>query len=137
MNRMPEIHLAEAESKFHQLRRKHPTFIYKSFHIEPLDGELKVSFQFTIEPDIHFAPEISIQAGEPSIIQSLNPAVLNNLAFHLGLTEMLSYWKATCSPAIVIEAGPLDAQQVEWWIELMLLAMGEFFYVSQIDCERT
>src|SRR5438128_1920090 len=133
MNRMPEIHSAEAESKFHQLRRKHPRFIYKSFHIEPLDGELKVSFQFTIEPDIHFAPEISIQSVEPSIIQLLNPAVLNNLAFHLGLIEMLSYWKATCSPEIVIEAGSLDAQQVAWWIDLILHGMGEFFYVNQID----
>ena len=136
MNRMPEIHLAEAESKFHQLRRKHPRFIYKSFHIEPLDGELKVAFQFAIEPDIHFTPEISIQSVEPSIIQLLNPAVLNNLAFHLGLIEMLSYWKATCSPEIVIEAGPLDAQQVEWWSDLILHGMGEFFYVNQIDFKQ-
>jgi hypothetical protein len=136
MNRMPEIHLAEAESKFHQLRRKHPRFIYKSFHIEPLDGELKVSFKFTIAPDIHFEPEISIQSVEPSTLRSLNPSVLNNLAFHLGLIEMLSYWKATCSPEIVIEAGPLDSQQVEWWIDLILHGMGEFFYVNQINFKQ-
>src|ERR1041384_6042254 len=136
MNRMPETHLAEAESKFHQLRRKHPRFIYKSLHIAHLDDALKVSCQFTIEPDIHFAPEIKIQSVEPSIIQSLNPAVLNNLAFHLGLIEMLSYWKATCSPEIVIEAGFLDSQQVEWWIGLILHGMGEFFYVNQIDFKQ-
>ncbi|MEN3333078.1 MAG: UDP-N-acetyl-alpha-D-muramoyl-L-alanyl-L-glutamate epimerase [Blastocatellia bacterium] len=136
MNRMPEIHLTESQSKFHQLRSKHPRFIYERFDWELLDSGLKVSFQFAIEPYIHFAPEISIQAGEPSIIRSLNPAVLNNLAFHLGLIEMLSYWKATCSPEIVIEAGPLDAQQVDWWIDLLLQGMGEFFYVNQIDFKQ-
>src|SRR4051794_28598783 len=120
MNRMSEVHLAEAESRFEQLRNQHPRFIYKSFRWELLEDELNVSFHFAIDPDIHFEPEIQIQSVDPSTVQSLDPAVLNNLAFHLGLIEMLSYWKAICSPDMVIEAGPLDSRQVEWWRDLIL-----------------
>jgi len=46
---------------------------------------------------------------------------------------MLSYWKAVCSPEILVRAGFLDAQQLSWWTDLLLHGMREFFYVNQID----
>ena len=46
---------------------------------------------------------------------------------------MISYWKATCSPEIEINPGYLDKSQVNWWKDLILKGMGEFFYKNKIN----
>jgi len=66
-------------------------------------------------------------------LNALSPGTLELFVFHLGLIEMLSYWKATCSPEILVRAGSLDAQQIVWWTDLLLHGMREFFYVNQIE----
>jgi hypothetical protein len=47
--------------------------------------------------------------------------------------ELPTYWKATCSPEIVIEAGVLNADQIAWWHDLLIKGQGEFYYLNQID----
>jgi hypothetical protein len=116
-----------------QLRRKYPRFTYDGFAVERLSEALRFRFHFTIEPDISFAPETTIEAVDWNRITALDTGALDLLVFHLGLIEMLSYWKATCSPEILVRAGSLDARQVAWWMDLLLHGMREFFYVNQID----
>ncbi len=58
---------------------------------------------------------------------------MNNLVFHLGLMEIPTYWKATCSPEIVVKAGPLNKEQIKWWKDLIIKGMGQFFYENKID----
>jgi UDP-N-acetyl-alpha-D-muramoyl-L-alanyl-L-glutamate epimerase len=120
-------------AKVEQLRRKHPRFIYHSFTVERAGGALKLRFHFTIEPNLEFTPETVIEAVDWDRINALSPGLLELLVFHLGLVEMLSYWKATCSPELLVQAGFLDPQQLDWWTDLLLHGMREFFYVNQID----
>ncbi len=47
--------------------------------------------------------------------------------------EIPSYWKATCSPEIVVEVGHLTKQQISWWHDLIIKGMGEYFYKNKID----
>jgi hypothetical protein len=122
-----------APRKAEHLRRKHPQFTYDSFAVERSGEALRLRFHFTIEPGIRFAPETIIEAVDWHRIQALSPGTLELFVFHLGLIEMLSYWKATCSPELLVRAGSLDAQQVAWWTDLLLHGMREFFYVNQID----
>lgn len=119
-----------------ELRRKHPRFVYQSYAAERVGNSLKLSFRFRLEPDIVFAPEISIESIDRSRIDALDEGVLERIAFHLGLIEMLSYWKTACPREVVIEAGALDQWQIGWWRDLWLRGMGEFFYVNQIDFRR-
>ena len=58
---------------------------------------------------------------------------LSNLIFHLGLAEMFSYWKLTCSPLIDISAGKLDNEQIRWWKDLLFKGMAQYFYENKID----
>jgi len=58
---------------------------------------------------------------------------LENLVFHLGLAEIPSYWKATASPKIIIEAGSLNKQQINWWHDLFMRGMGQYFYENNVD----
>ena len=122
-----------APRKAEHLRRKHPQFTYDSFAVERSGEALKLRFHFTIEPGIRFAPETIIEAVDWDRIQALSPGTVELFVFHLGLIEMLSYWKATCSPELLVRAGSLDAQQVAWWTDLLLHGMREFFYVNQLD----
>lgn len=118
--------------KLETLRTRHPRFIYRRYHLDRSGDTLKIGFEFETEPGIVFRPDITIPGIAPSTWEQLPPEVLHNLAFHLGLMEIPSYWKATCSPEIVVEAGPLDEWQRAWWTDLLLNGMTEFFFVNQI-----
>ena len=48
------------------------------------------------------------------------------------MVELVSYWKITCSPQVVIEAGTLNEDQILWWKDLYFNGLGEFFYVNKI-----
>ena len=116
-----------------RLRRQHPRLYYRSFAVVNLGDRLLFRFDLEIEPRIRFRPWVEIGGLDPRWVAGLSPEVLNNLAFHLGLMEIPSYWKATCSPEIVVQAGPLDGWQLAWWKQLLLDGQGEFFFRNQID----
>jgi len=111
-----------------ELREKHPRFIYESFQIKKQNNELRVNFRFVLEPNVAFSPEVVIP-----IDQSLNHKETENFVFHLGLIEMISYWKAACPKEILVDAGQLTDQQIAWWHDLFIHGLGEFFYKNNID----
>ena len=122
--------------KYKILRKKYPEFIYRNYKYETRGGNLKISFFFEIPPDIQFRPQIIVKKlSRTHLVLTRN--VLDNLIFHLGLMEMLSYWKATCSPEIIIEAGCLNQKQINWWRRLIINGMGQFFYENKIDWRRS
>lgn len=114
------------------LRDNYPVFTYESFKYEVINGNLVISFIFKIAPDIEFNPTLQIEEIADKL-DKINKSVLENFIFHLGLVEMLSYWKATCSPRIEIKAGSLNEKQINWWENLLKNGLGEFFYQNKID----
>jgi len=110
------------------LRKRHPRFIYDSFQTKQQEDKLHVRFHFLLEPDVDFTPEIVVPVNS-----SLNQKELENFAFHLGLIETISYWKAACPKEVRVEAGQLTGEQVGWWHDLFIHGMGEFFYQNNID----
>ena len=58
--------------------------------------------------------------------------LMKKMIFSLGMVELVSYWKITCSPQVVIEAGALNKDQILWWKDLYFNGLGEFFYVNKI-----
>jgi len=63
----------------------------------------------------------------------LSDVFLNNIVFHIGMIEMLSYWKAACSPKIIVKPFSLNEEQVMWWKNLYFNGLGEFFYLNNIS----
>lgn len=55
------------------------------------------------------------------------------MIFSLGMVELVSYWKITCSPEVIVEAGVLNDRQILWWKDLYFNGLGEFFYVNDIS----
>lgn len=110
------------------LRAKHPTFTYENFSLTNVRNRLEVAFQFSLTPDITFHSKVSIP-----LLAEVKHETVANLVFHLGLVEAISYWKATCSPQLVVKAGQLSEQQTLWWHDLFIHGLGEFFYRNNID----
>lgn len=115
------------------LRQRHPRFFYRGYSATYNGNSLTFSFDFEIEPAIHFAPTVTIKDVSCEQIARTGQPVIDNMAFHLGLMEIPSYWKAACSPEIVIEAGSIDDFQALWWQELLCRGLGEFFFTNNID----
>jgi UDP-N-acetyl-alpha-D-muramoyl-L-alanyl-L-glutamate epimerase len=111
---------------FKELRQKHPRLIYQGFEKSFNEGNLVVRFNFLLDPDIDFHPEITLPNVDPE-------RVSDNLIFNLGMVELISYWKAACSPEIVIKTGHLDEGQISFWKDLLINGLGEFFYQNKID----
>ena len=123
-------------TRFDELRAKHPRFTYEDYAVERGGPDLKFTFSFTMAPDLAFAPTTTLRGPDAARFDALPREAIDGLAFHLGLIELLSYWKTACAPEIVIKAGALDAGQVAWWTDLILHGMREFFFVNDIDFRR-
>ena len=115
------------------LRKKYPKFVYRDYSYKLGKNNFKIDFDFEIEPGIFFNPKITIKNVKEKRIKKIKKKVLDNLVFNLGLVELLSYWKAACSPIIEIQAGFLDKNQIKWWKDLILKGMGQFFYENKIN----
>jgi len=114
-------------------RAKYPHFFYQRYSWKLREGDLQISFNFSVPPDIKFQSKILVRNVSQRDIKRVGESAIDNLVFHLGMAESLSYWKATCSPEIIVNAGALTLQQINWWKDLLLQGMGEFFYQNRID----
>lgn len=113
---------------FEQLRLIHPRFYYRDYAIEQLKTKIVITYEFILEPDIVFRPGVEISVASP-----VSEDILSLFAFHLGLVELISYWKAACPKEIIIEAGRLSEEQLRFWNDLYIHGLGEFFYRNDID----
>ena len=119
--------------QINSLRKKYPRFVYKSYSYRISKKDLEIFFDFKVSPDIAFNPKIVIKNVSNKQIRKIGKRALNTLVFNLGLVELISYWKATCSPEIEVKAGNLSQNQIAWWKNLIMNGLGEFFYKNKID----
>jgi len=123
-------------STFKKLRKKYPVFNYESYHWVhyPADNTLKISYRFNISAKYYFYPEYFIELKDWSI-SGIDEGLINNIVFHIGMVEMISYWKATCSPTIFIKPHKLNSEHKRWWKSLFINGLGEFFHVNGISAK--
>ncbi len=116
------------------LREAHPTFFYKNYEIEQKGKEIQVTYHFEIDKLSTFSPSWVFPAKEDFDINDPNFCAM---VFNLGLAELVSYWKITCSPTVVIECGALSPLQTSWWKKLYFHGLGEFFYLNKINADES
>lgn len=117
--------------KYNEFRKMYPEFYYHGFNLEDNGDHIFVTYDFEIKGLMRFNPTLKV----PKSVEIYDKNLLNKMLFSLGLCEMPSYWKPTCSPNIIIECGKLDDEQVKWTKKLMLNGLGEFFYTNNITPE--
>jgi len=104
-------------------------FYYENYSYTEKGKDIQISFNFSVG-EIKFKPKLIIKNTS---LKGKKKEVLDNLVFNLGMIEMFSYWKATCSPKIIVRAGDLDKKQINWWKNLLINGMGQYFYENKID----
>lgn len=115
---------------YDSLRVTYPTFYYKNYEIEQKNHEIHVTYRFEIENLAEFSPSWIFP-----VVENFDFSTDENfktMVFNLGLAELVSYWKITCSPNVIIECGGLSPIQVNWWKKLYYHGLGEFFYLNSI-----
>ncbi len=108
-------------------------FAYKDCFVEHSPTKTRTGFQFEVPGCFEFNPVWQINYGIHAKRDAIHTETLSQtLVFHLGMVEMISYWKAFCSPEIFINPFLLSAEQQLWWKKLFRLGLGEFFHVNGI-----
>lgn len=116
---------------YSSLRVAYPTFYYKNYEIEQKNDQITVTYHFEIDSLTKFSPSWVFPVGSLGV--EIGDANLQAMVFNLGLAELVSYWKTTCSPTVVIECGSLSPEQIRWWKKLYYHGLGEFFYLNRIS----
>ena len=111
-------------------------FEYRSYAYRISSEGLHIQFDFWQSEEIVFHPKLFIPANVFLRWDSLSNDQLNNLVFHVGMIELISYWKLACSPKVLIRPHKLDPLQVQWWTKLYYHGLGEFLFLNGIAIEQ-
>lgn len=121
--------------QYDRLREQYPLFRYVGYHIAETDSAYELTYDFEIPTLAEFHPRWVFEKNAAHPIDVQRDAVFRNLVFQLGMVELVSYWKITCSPRVEVLAGALEEPQIAWWKRLYFGGLGEFFYVNGIESD--
>lgn len=121
--------------KFLEFRQNYPVFIYEKFEYEIEQIGLKIKFTF-INGEHCFSPTLFVEKKHFLSFSHLSKEQLDLLVFHMGMVELVSYWKAFCSPKVIIKPFALREKQIEFFKKLYYNGLGEFFYVNGINISQ-
>ncbi|MDE7229799.1 MAG: hypothetical protein K2N56_04900 [Oscillospiraceae bacterium] len=113
-------------TKFHELRERHPRFVYQGFSLT--ENALEFDFRMD-EHSFHPRWEFTADLGD------IDRDLLNEIAFSLGMAELVSYWKCACPPTVEIRCGSLGEKQIRFWKTLYYNGLAEFFYRNGINTD--
>jgi hypothetical protein len=120
--------------QYRKLREDHPFFIYESYSIQQSKASLHIQFTFNLSDVYYFHPKIIIPTQNPISPEKISE--IEYLIFHIGMVELISYWKAACCPKLIIKPFSLSKSQISWWKKLYFNGLGEFFYLNSIDATQ-
>jgi hypothetical protein len=124
--------MTDNQDKFNNFRKNYSVFRFIDYNVMQNDKEILIKYHFAIDNLSEFKPSITIQKDSLNFRNIDNDKNFELLAFCIGLVELISYWKCTCSPKIIIECGNIDKTQIEWFKKLYFYGLGEFFYINNI-----
>ena len=117
--------------KFIEYRKKYKEFYFNSYSIKEDNKKIYLEYEFEIPNLTKFNPKLEIMKKQLNF-KDINSICVKNIVFHIGLIELLSYWKSTCSPKIIIKCGYLSKEQITWWKKLYFNGLGELFFRNNI-----
>ena len=120
------------QSKFDALRKEFSTFTFEKQTVSRQNGTLSLAFDFNLDDRYHFRPTLEIPARPFFDWDGIPEEVLQVLAFQIGMTELVSYWKIACPKRVVVKPFALTESQKRFWKKLYYNGLGEFLYLNGI-----
>ena len=127
----------ENQTKFDALRKEFPVFTFESQTVKRENGTLSLAFDFNLDNRYHFRPTLEIPARPFFDWDNIPVEQLQALAFQIGMTELVSYWKITCPKRVVVKPFALTDSQKAFWKKLYYNGLGEFLYLNSITVSET
>ena len=128
---------SKGQEKYIQLRAEYPSMEYVGYTAKIDSAGIHISYEFNLAGKYTFRPGFSIPRKRffqnfPTS-DAIQTPLFQNLIFHIGLIEFISYWKCACPPQVIIKGQKLTGEQVSWWKNVYYQGLGEFFYTNEID----
>lgn len=120
--------------EFKKYREEYKEFYYNSYSLTEDEEAIHLSFEFEIPNLTKFNPKIKILKKNFNL-KSIKTNEALNMAFNIGLVELISYWKSVCSPKVIIKCGYLNEDQINWWKKLYFYGLGELFFTNNIKTD--
>ena len=120
------------QSRFDALRREFSTFTFERQTVRRENGALSLAFDFNLDDRYHFCPTLEIPARPFFDWDNMTEKQLQALAFQIGMTELVSYWKIACPKRVVVKPFALTESQKAFWKKLYYNGLGEFLYLNSI-----
>ena len=120
------------QSKFDTLREAFSTFTFEKQTVTQENGTLSLAFDFNLDDHYRFRPTLEIPARPFFDWDSIPEEQLEALAFQIGMTELVSYWKIACPKKVVVKPFALTESQKRFWKKLYYNGLGEFMYLNGI-----
>ena len=121
------------QHKFDALREEFSTFTFERQTVKRENGALSLAFDFNLDDRYHFRPTLEIPARYDFNWEHIPEEQLQALAFQIGMTEMVSYWKIACPKRVVVKPFLLTDSQKAFWEKLYYNGLGEFLYLNCIS----
>ena len=121
------------QSKFDALRKSFLTFTFERQTVKRENGVLSLAFDFNLDDRYHFRPTLEIPARPFFDWDNIPEEQLQALAFQIGMTELVSYWKIACPKKVVVKPFALTESQKAFWMKLYYNGLGEFLYLNGIS----
>lgn len=118
--------------QFKQYREMYKEFYYNSYLINQDEEAIHIEYEFEIPGLTKFNPKLKILKKNLKL-KNIETKYVQNMVFHIGLIELVSYWKSTCSPRVIIKCGCLNEEQIAWWKKLYFYGLGELFFTNNIE----
>ena len=121
------------QHKFDAMREEFSTFTFERQTVKRENGVLSLAFDFNLDGRYHFHPTLEIPARYVFDWERIPGEQLQALAFQIGMTELVSYWKIACPKRVVVKPFSLTDSQKAFWKKLYYNGLGEFLYLNCIS----
>ena len=108
--------------------KSYERFIFESFSLIP--GEQLIELKYSLDDQVIFTEKLTLP---PSLDLTKPTAELNAALFALHLAGGASYYKLYLPKNIEVRSGQLTSRQAQFWNDLYLNGLGEFFYRNKIN----
>ena len=120
--------------EFDKFRSEYKEFYYNSFSLTEDGDAIFLEYDFEIPGLTSFNPKIKILKKNMNF-KSIDTVYAKNMAFNIGMIELISYWKCCCSPKIIVKCGFLDNNQINFWKKIYFYGLGELFFTNNIKTD--
>ena len=117
--------------QFTEYRNKYKEFYYNSFSLTEDSEAIYLEYDFEIPELTKFSPKLRIIKKNMNF-KSIDTIEAKNMAFNIGMIELISYWKSACPTKIIVKCGKLDEEQIKFWKKIYFYGLGELFFTNNI-----